>query len=530
MDNLPVPSPAHEGSRPLEILRRRRVAVALALLLTPLAAYFASVSQPKRYSAAASLLFRESTLGQGLLNSTGALVQPDSDADRQAATNIRLVSLPVVAQRTAERIGTVSMGEVRGSVKIVPQGNSNVVQVVATRPSPGEALRMANVFAAEYVDFRREADREKIENARNLIEDLLDGFSPAQRKGARGRRLEQRAEDLQVLSSLQTGNAEFVQHAALPGAPSSPHPVRSAVIGLMFGLIIAAILVVALERFDVRIRDSQEAERLFDRPLLGVIPRSRGLRRVDAFAFATARGVESETFLRLWANLRYFRLRGDRSVILITSPSSGDGKSTVSLNAGIASARSGRKTLIIDADLRRAGVSAGIYGRARGLSEILTGSATLDEVAADIEVPDTTGSLQVVTAGALPPNPVDLIDSEEMRELLRTATSSYDAVIVDAPPITAVSDAIPLARDAAGVLVVVRADTTDRRAARHLRNDLENLGANVLGIVFNGARPSGSYDYKYGYSSTGKAPPRLGRQRDSKPTVREAERPLDSVT
>lgn len=498
----------------------------LAIILTPLAAYFASASQPKRYSAVASLLFRESTLGQDVLNPSAPLVQPDTDADRQAATNIRLVTLPVVAQRTAQMIGTVSFAEVRSSVRIVPEGNSNVVQVVATRPNGPEAQRMANVFATEFVAFRRQADQEKIANAKALIEQLLDSFSEQRRNGARGQRLQARAEDLQVLSSLQTGNAEFVQHASLPGAPSSPHPIRSAVIGLMLGLVIAIILVVLLERFEVRIRDAQEAERIFRRPLLGTIPRSRVLRRVDAFAFAAARGIESEAFLLLWANLRYFKLRGDRSVILVTSPSSGDGKSTVAINAGVASARAGRRTLVIDADLRRAGVSAGVYGRGRGLSEILTGAASPEGVAVNIPVSDTTGYLDVITAGAAPPNPVDLLDSEEMRNLLRSGTEVYDTVIVDSPPITAVSDAIPLARDAAGVLVVARADTTDRRAARHLHSELENLGANVLGVVFNGSRPPGGYGYKYGYEGSEADASANG----SKPSVRSADRPLDSAT
>src|SRR3954464_11800945 len=207
----------------MRVLRRRIWVILPLVLLAPAAAVVFSLQQPKEYSASASLLFRDPAFDQKLFGSNFA--QPSTDPEREAQTNVTLVGLDVVAQRTAKRLGRqYSASSVHDNVAVSPAGKSDVVTVTATEKNPAKAARLANAFAAEYVDFRKQADRNKIREAQRLIEGRLRRMSPVERQGGRGQELQNRAEQLDVLASLQTGNAEIVQPADRPSNPSSPRP------------------------------------------------------------------------------------------------------------------------------------------------------------------------------------------------------------------------------------------------------------------------------------------------------------------
>ena len=260
----------------LRMLRNRWKIVLACAIILPAAALAFSLSQQKQYSTSASLLFRDPQFDQKLFGST--VFAPTVDPAREAATNVRLVSLKVVADRTAKQLH-VGLGgqEVLNHITVASEGQSDVVSITATDPSPPFAAKLANAFAQEYIGFRRDADRSKIQAAQQLVQRQISQIPSSQRTGAQYRELRGNAEQLQILASLQTGNAELVQPADVPTTASHPQPMRNTFLGLILGVLLGIALAVALERFDRRLKDPREISDAFGRPVLGAVPESRAI-------------------------------------------------------------------------------------------------------------------------------------------------------------------------------------------------------------------------------------------------------------
>jgi capsular exopolysaccharide synthesis family protein len=487
----------------IRVLRRRVPVLLIAVIATPAAAVGVSMIQEDQYTAEATLLLRDPQFDQMLFAPGG--LSPSSDAEREAATNVELVSLDVVAAGAAEELGREFTREsIRDAIEISGEGEADVISISATAADPDLAAEIANVFASEYIDFRRRADQEMIRETTDLIERRLAALSPSDLEGATGRVLQRRLEELEILASLQTGNVEQVQVAEPPLSRSSPQPVRNGMVGAVLGVILGVGLALLLDRLDRRLREPQEVTDVFDRPALGFVPASDAL----ADASRALPPPVAEAFRMLRANLRYFNIDSDLRSVIVTSPQPGDGKTTVAWNLAKALAAAGSRTLLVDADLRRPTLNRWAQTKSRlGLSELVSNQGSFDEAIIRSGASDTEGAgsrheLHVILAGSLPPNPDELMESTQMLDFLRIAEDKYDLVLIDTPPTSVVSDAIPLIREASGVLVVSRLGHTTRDAARQLAERLRNLEARVLGVVVNNLRAHRSgYGYEYGYYS-----------------------------
>jgi capsular exopolysaccharide synthesis family protein len=236
----------------------------------------------------------------------------------------------------------------------------------------------------------------------------------------------------------------------------------------------------------------------------------------------------------LRAQLRYFDV--DRTVrrVMITSADVGEGKTMVSFNlARVAAGTDDRRALLIEADMRRPRMGK-MIGRepGAGLAELLSHSQDVQGALRELVVSpdqmgdlDRPGGLDVLLAGSVPPNPIELLESDRMAELLNYADAIYDTVIIDTPPIGVVSDAIPLLHKVDGLLVISRMGTSRRDHALQLMKRLRGLNANILGVVVNSFhRESSGYGYYY-YQDSDRAPagedrsPRrsIGQRTRSKP-------------
>lgn len=500
--------PPNEAERPeLEriaaTLRNRWLLILVCFAATTAAALGFSLLQPKEYSASASLLFRDPGYAQALYGTAVTTANPDPA--REAATNLRLVGLSAVANRTAAALDRgLSGAEVSSKVEISEQGESDVVSVTATDPRPRRAALLANAFARQFVAFRTETDREILRDAQRRAERQFDELSEAERVGPRGQALSSAAERLGVLASLQTGNAELVEPAAVPSSHSSPRTRRNTALGALIGLLLGVGLAFMLERLNRRLRDPEEAAAAFELPLLGAIPLSKALAEPgdggDGLPFA-----EEESFRMLRAGLRYFNVDRDVRSTLVTSHGAGDGKSTVAWHLARIGAASSR-TILVEADLRNpvAAVSRRL-AHGPGLAELLTHQVELGDAVqeaqaarrADGEQP--AAPLSVIVAGAAAPNPAELLESQAMATLLERLAAEYDFVVVDTPPTGVVSDAFPLLSSVSGVIVVSRLGEASRDSAARLRGQLRQLGAPLLGVVANGVKLRGRYGYGRGY-------------------------------
>jgi receptor protein-tyrosine kinase len=486
-------------------VRRRLPIVLLCALLVPAAALAYSLTQQKQYTACAALLFRDPQLDQKLFGST--VFQPSTDPTREAATNVKLVSLETVAARTSRALnGRLTPSEVQSQVAAASEGESDVASICATDPSPKFAPVLANTFAQQFVAFRRDADRSKIATAQKLVQAQLAHLTSAQIASPQARTLRTQNEQLSILAALQTGNAELVQPANPPSSPSSPQTTRNVILGFVFGLLLGLGLAVLLERLDRRLRSVSELGEAFGRPVLGAVPESRVIAKSDGMR--RLEPAEAEAFRMLRANLRYFNVDREIKSVLITSATPGEGKSTVAMYLALAAASSGARVLLVEADLRRPTLNNRLgISTSHGISEVLAGARDLRSAIDHIELESSQAAhtLDVLTAGPIPPNPSDLVESDKMRKIIEAAEDAYDLVIIDTPPTSVVSDAIPLVRLVSGVLVVTRLGKTTKDSAHHLHDQLQNLDANVLGVVVNSASrragygPQQGYGYSYGY-------------------------------
>jgi succinoglycan biosynthesis transport protein ExoP len=497
-------APSRPGAVPLEesplrdvvaALRRRALIIVIAIVALPAGALAYSLNSEDQYTATAKLLFRDPGFDQKLLG--GPVLAPSVDPAREAATNIGLVSLDTVSGRAAEsstiRARALSPAQIRDKVTVAAQGQSNVVAVSAVDGDPQFAAALANTISRQYILFRRDADRSKINQALRLVQRQLRALSPAQREATQGRSLRQQVDQLRVLAALQTGNAELVQKAEPPLTASSPKPVRNAILALILGLMIGIGLALLLDRLDRRLRDRDDAARLLGRPVVGAIPTSSALRseRRDALHLD---GEEAEAFRALRANLRYYDIDRDIRSLLVTSSAPGDGKSTVARYLAATAAAAGVRTILVEADLRRPTLNA-LFPKLRpaGLSDVLSDQASLATAISQLPVSmagaKSGRTLDVMVAGTPPPNPTDLLESARMRAVLADLEQRYELVVVDSSPVTVVPDSIPILRQVSGVLVVTRESKSTSVDVRRLRGQLEHLGVSPLGLVMNGTAP-----------------------------------------
>jgi capsular exopolysaccharide synthesis family protein len=509
----------------LQVLRRRWLLILACGIVAGGAALALSLNQTKKYSAAASLLFRDPGFDTAL---AGGVASPVSDPAREAATNLKLITLGTVSFKTAAALH-IAPDVVTSDVSVAAQGESNVVSVTATDHSPTLAAKIANAFARQLILFRRDADRSKIEFAESLVQRQIRALTPVARESLEGRTLLDRAEQLRILSTLQTGNAELVQTADVPTSPSSPTPKRDGILGALLGLFVGIVIAFVLARLDRRIKDSTELAATFGLPLLTTVPQARAYSEAAGAVGLSA--VETEAFHMLRARLRYFNVDREIATVLVTSAAPGEGKSTVAWHLASTSALTGARVIIVEVDLRRPTIARDRKLLSMpGLAELLSQDLSLDAVVQRKAVGTAVGanagrSLDVLVAGATPPNPSELIESHKMSELIDVLAEQYDLVVIDTPPTSAVSDAIPLMGQVSGVIVVSRAGMSTRDGAVTLRDQLIQFDAPTLGVVANGVRDrSGGYYGYYGYGpDLNSLRPSKGNQEDVATSARDAE-------
>lgn len=209
------------------------------------------------------------------------------------------------------------------------------------------------------------------------------------------------------------------------------------------------------------------------------------------------KAIASEAFRSLRTNLQFSSVDQQLKTILFTSPGPGDGKSTVVSNLAVAWAQSGQRVVLVGCDLRKP-VLHRIFPMSNtpGLTGYLTGQASLEEI---IVPSREVSSLDLIPSGPVPPSPADLLQSRAMIDAIAELRERYDLVLFDGAPAVAVTDAVVIANQVDGTVLVVRANEVPRDVALHAKQVLEQANARILGVVLNGVNPKGQSDYHYYY-------------------------------
>jgi len=312
------------------------------------------------------------------------------------------------------------------------------------------------------------------------------------------------ANNLEVsgFNSSSAIKVSMVKTASLPKSPSSPKTGLNLLLGLILGFGAGVGLSILRTIFDNTLKNETDLD---ETSLLASIAYDPAAEEKPLITQISRYAPRTESFRQFRTNLQYVRSENPPKVIAITSAVPGEGKTSTSLNLAISLATSGMKTLLIEADMRRPKIReySGEEDKQAGLSDILSGkvkgnvAARMQEVSYDF--PDH--ELTIISSGSTPPNPAELLDSETFRQVIECAKAQYDFVIVDCPPTLLVADAAIIAARTDGAVIVTRVAKTKINQFLGARENLTNVGVNILGAVMNMIPYSRTDEYgrKYGY-------------------------------
>ena len=290
----------------------------------------------------------------------------------------------------------------------------------------------------------------------------------------------------EIIRVVNAGSIEVIDYAEMPLYPDSRSPIKRGATGALLGGAAAAALLVLLFVLNHKVSDVESFSEQYTPPVLAGIPRQKNKTKLPtALLLNNSSSMELiESYAKLRMNLLYTLVGKENRIVVVTSSVSGEGKSTIAANLAISCAMSGKRTLLIDADMRRA-CQRDIFDydeETPGLSETLVGSVNWWNVVLSTD----RDNLHILPAGHLPPNPAELLTLKNTEYFFKELQQDFDIVILDMPPINIVADPLVISTHVAGCIMVVRQGYSDHRAIRKALISAEMTGMDVLGFIYNG--------------------------------------------
>lgn len=497
----------------LAVVRRRRWAILVSIVVPLLVTIGLSVSQEASFEGTASVVLNRQSLANSVTNTPDPTAQAN-DYIRIVQTQAELARSPSVASRALAGTGVkLTPAAFLKASSVEPGRDADVLIFKVDSHDREVARKLSNSYARAYVQFRLLVDTTALKEAGDEVASRIRDLQADPDRNARIiQSLQSRQQELETLQALQTAKATVV-YSTVPPAQVAPALKRNIALGIVAGIVLAIIVAGLFEALDTRVRSSEEVDDYMNGTLLGRL----GPPPADATGLVMAEhpgSPEAEAFRVLQTNLRFAAI--DRSInsLMVTSSVQGEGKSTTIGNLALALARSGQRVVLVDLDLRRPATRK-LFGlpSGPGMTDVLLGNASLEEslVAFDLKQAETSngeGSLRILGAGTPPPNPGELVGpTGGVARLIRELESDSDLVLVDAPPALVVGDALALSAIVDGVFLCVRLKVVTRGMLTEISQVLESAHTNVLGYVVTGqTRGNGGYGYGYSYGYSAPAP------------------------
>lgn len=439
----------------LRILRRNVFLVVASTLLGILVGGGASVFIKPTYTSETQLFVATQNSG-----SVTDLQQGNSFSQARVQSYVKTVSTPAVLQPAIDTLGlNTTAAELSKHVSATTDVNTVLISISVAHESPVQAAATAEAVAASLI---RTVD--------TLETPKTGGTSPV--------------------------SLSVVTPAEAPSAPSAPNTKLNLLLGLVTGIAVGVGAAILRSALDSRIRGELDLRRVTDVPLLGGIAFDQDAVRKPLLTQVARQGPRGESFRQLRTNLQFANVSGRARTLLFTSSLPGEGKSTTATNLAIALAQAGQSVCLVDADLRRPMIDEYLgLERQAGLTTALIGAADVN----DLLQPWGDDALYVLTSGQIPPNPSELLGSEEMKFLISHLESIFDIVVIDAPPLLPVTDAAVLSQHVGGVVLVVGAQKLKQQDLVKSFDALKMVDAMLLGIVLNQIPAKGPDAYSYGY-------------------------------
>jgi len=400
---------------------------------------------------------------------------------------------------------------------------------------------------------RQQAVRRDVKAIRSRLSDLHRDYGQLPSRGLKLGRLQREVLLRQEVVGVLEGEyqnalireADKVEEVALlqwaitPTDSINPSsPVTRGIMGIVLGLVLGVVFAVVAETLDTSIGTIEDVQEYTGTQVVGVIPfidvddveeslERRGRaepdrhtleRKAQLVAYFDPQSTLAETFRTLRTNIEFVTVEKGAKTLMITSSTAQEGKSTVMANLAMTMAQLGKRSLLVDCDLRKPSV-ARLFGldkeKEPGLAEVIVGNYEWRDVVRTVtdivtggmgmeDITQTQGisNLHIITSGAIPPNPAELLNSRQMTDFLGEVEESYDVILIDAPPVLHVTDAAILGKKVDGTLVVYKAGDVPRTSLRRAVNLLRSVEVELLGMVLNGIRADTTTDYQdFGYSS-----------------------------
>jgi capsular exopolysaccharide synthesis family protein len=515
MDNTNS-TPSHELRRYLALAWHWTWLFVLVSALAAGTAYVLSVRMTPIYQASTTVLINEAPITNSA--DYAALVA----SERLAQTYSQMMTKQPVLVKVIERMQlNTTPGKLKNTIQVAPVKDTQLIEVKVENTNPQQAADIANVLVAEFSEQNRIQQESKFAASQQSLKAQLDQLATqiegtstklaklddtAENKTERDR-LEttiaqyrqtyaymlQSYEQVLLVEAQTTSNIISVEPAVPPAVPIRPRTVANTLIAGMTGLLLAIGAVFLIEAMDDTL-SPDEISRQLKLPVLGIVTRHDIEEK--PVTSTQPRSAVSEAFRSLRTNIQFASVDHPIRTLLVTSPSPEDGKSTVAANLAVILAQSGREVVLVDADLRRPRVHK-VFGlpNRQGISGLFVQpKLVLDGTLQSTQVP----GLSAVTSGELPPNPAELLGSEKMSEIFQILLEEKDVLVIDTPPVLAVTDAAVLAPRVDGVILVVKPGTTKFMACKQAVDQLERVGARILGLVLNDVEVKRS-GYKYAY-------------------------------
>jgi len=493
----------------LRVLRERRLLILISTLAFGVAAYLVFSSQEKVYEAEASLSFKDPILDENTLGGDSISRRPPQF---ESAIGAATVAGPEVAERVRDALDlNMSVKQVRDLVTARREATTDLVVVTVQDESPERARELANAFAEQTVKLRTAEDRAEFRRAARTLRRRFERQKRLADSALGQILFGERIATVQALAGFAEP-AAIAEEATVPSSPVSPQVTRNTIFGTLIGLtfgILAAFLRDALDR---RLRGVQQIQSELDLPLLATVPE-------DALAGASPFEASSraewqaklEAFRIIRRNLDFAAGKSVRSVA-VTSAAPEEGKSSVAVALAWAYLATGRRTLLIDCDLRRGELHERLGIPATpGLTDFLAGRAPVSDILHT--VPWTPSSengrsgegdgvagemtLTCIPAGTPSDGPAEALESAAFKDFLAVTSRSFDRVVIDTSPLLAVADTLELLDDVEGAVVCVRASRTTREQASAVRSVLANFPHIARGLVVTGTSPRDQPAYGY---------------------------------
>jgi succinoglycan biosynthesis transport protein ExoP len=533
----------------LRVARRRKWLIVAVTVLLSVVALVWSLRREPLYRASSEVLLNRTTL---VADITGA-TQPtfNQQPDRIAKTEASVAAVPAVAERVLKAADVTGMtaGQFLAHSSATAKPDADLLVLSVEAGDPKLAALLATAYAREFTAYRKEIDTAAIQTALVKLEARIDELRKEKRRDrALLSQFQAKAEQLTTAEALATGNTSVIREpTAAEATKVRPRPLRDALLAAGVGFLLGIVLAFFRDAVDTRVRSADEISARLEVPLLARIPEPpRPLQMSHRLVMlAEPNGTAAEAFRMLRTNLDFVNLERRARTIMVTSASEREGKSTTVANLALALARAGKDVVLVDLDLRRPYLHTFFdLEREPGLTHVVLDQATLEQTLTRVWASETTeqdaapvnagskksvsggetngraslgGFLEVMTSGTLPPNAGEFVATRSLGSVLDQLRERADFVLIDAPPLIGIGDAMTISAKVDGVVLVTRMNRLRRPLLGELHRLLGTSPAETLGFVVTGAEAE---EERYGYGFEGYyavSPPKGGPDREPGP-------------